>query len=177
MGSYYAALEEEGFDAVESLILLSENDIGELCTAINMKRGHKIRFPVIIAKAREEASEEQEIATNERKIAKEEKQRAEKKKKIEQEREEKKEKIAEELADIETERKLAKARSTRVVESEVEEKESFTNPKGFSFTMPPGKNHFAFLSHKKTNSKLAGITETLALRVRSFSFLCFSLFL
>ena len=57
MGSYYAALEEEGFDAVESLILLSDKDIDELCTAINMKRGHKIRFPVVIAEAREEASE------------------------------------------------------------------------------------------------------------------------
>ena len=165
MGSYYAALEEEGYDAVESLILLSDEEIGELCTAIKMKPGHTKRFPVVIAEAREEEKK--------RRMEKEKKERMEK------EREENKERMEKELADIETERKLAKARSTRHIEeeSEVEEKENSakadTNPKSrhFSFTMPPGKNHFAFLSHKKTNSKLGGNTETLALRVRALLFL------
>ena len=122
MGSYYTALEEEGYDAVGSLILLSAEEIDELCTVIKMKPGHKKRFPVVIAEVRKTAESAKE-------------------------REEKKERIENELAD--------------------------TDPKSrhFSFTMPPGKNHFAFLSHKKTNSKLGGNTETLALRVRALLFL------
>ena len=181
MGSYYAALEEEGLDTVESLILLSEQEIDELCTRIKMKLGHKKRFPVVIAEAREAEEKKKKVEKEREEDAAEEKrkkkqrqeqkeQRVEQKAKQDEEDELEERKIAKELADIETERKLAKARSARVVESEVEEKESFTkNAKGFSFTMPPGKNHFAFLSHKKTNSKLAGNTETLALRVRSFA--------
>ena len=95
MGSYFAALEEEGFDAVESLILLSEKDIDELCTAINMKRGHKIRFPVVIAEAREEASEKD----NEKKIAKEQERRE--KEELEEERRREKEKQRRDEEDLE----------------------------------------------------------------------------
>jgi hypothetical protein len=167
-------LEEQGYDGLDILLSLSEEELEELASTLKMKKGHRIRLPLAVSKARQRAAEALIVAAEEKK---KQKKKEEQKAKQDEEDALEERKIAKELADIETERKLAKARSTRVVESEVEEKESFTNPKGFSFTMPPGKNHFAFLSHKKTNSKLLGNTETLALRVRSFalSFLFFVL--
>ena len=175
--AYLPALEEEGYDGLDILLSLSEEELEELASTLKMKKGHRIRLPLAVNKAAEERKKQKKREAEEEEDAAEKKRKQKKRDEQDEEDALEERKIAKELADIETERKLAKARSTRVVESEVEEKEGFTNPKSFSFTMPPGKNHFAFLSHKKTNSKLAGNTETLALRVRSLLFRSFSLFL
>ena len=52
--AYRPALEDQGFDAVESLVLLTDDEINELSSAVAMKFGHKKRFPVEIREAREE---------------------------------------------------------------------------------------------------------------------------
>ena len=46
-----------------------------------------------------------------------------------------------------------------------EQKEKSTSAKPDTVVMPTNKDYFAFLSHKKKNSKLGSATEGLALRV------------
>ena len=60
--TYRPALEDQGFDAVESLVLLTDDEINELSSAVAMKFGHKKRFPVEIRKAREEIQLEEDLA-------------------------------------------------------------------------------------------------------------------
>jgi hypothetical protein len=57
---YQQLLEEEGFDDLESLTLLSQEEIQELSTAIHMKLGHKKKFPVAIQNGREEIKRQKE---------------------------------------------------------------------------------------------------------------------
>jgi hypothetical protein len=52
--SYKQALEEQGFEELESLTLLTDVEIAELSSAINMKMGHAKKFPAAIDDARKE---------------------------------------------------------------------------------------------------------------------------
>ena len=88
---------------------------------------------------------------------------------------EKDRKLEEELPEIERKRKLhvAQVKSTRAQQLDVDEHSEAdakvsSQMQAWSFVMPPGTDHFAFLSHKKTNSKTGNVTETLALRVCDF---------
>ena len=56
-----------GYDLLESLILLSQEEIEELSVSIKMKPGHKRRFPAAVQKAREEAKREEEEQDEQRK--------------------------------------------------------------------------------------------------------------
>ena len=87
--SYKQALAEEGYEGIESLTLLSDEEIEELSRSVNMKPGHKKTFPVAIEKARQGMKEHQ----REKELAKE----------LAQE-------LTQELAKIERGRKLAEAR-------------------------------------------------------------------
>ena len=131
MASYFAALEEEGFDAIENLTLLSEDEISELATAIKMKFGHKRRFPVIIKKAREDLQEAEEIGAVK-----------------------KKSRIQKEKARIEHDTITAAAQIQNELLATGQVQEVTSKLKSSSFAMPPGKDHFAFISHKKVRYSL-----------------------
>ena len=77
-------------------------------------------------------------------------------------------KLEEELSKIERKRKLQRAQQIDVDEHLEADAKVSSQTQAWSFVMPPGKHHFAFLSHKKTNSKTGNGTETLALRVCDF---------
>ena len=104
--SYQQALEEEGYEELESLTLLSEKEIDELSTSIKMKPGHRKKLPVAIKRAREEMQEREQERKRE---------------KAKQQREEE---GLEELGKIEMERKLAKARSSKDAEEQNKETEN-----------------------------------------------------
>ena len=57
------------YDDLESLILLSDVEVEELCTAIAMKPGHKKRFPSLLKREKEEDDEQKLAKTHERKLA------------------------------------------------------------------------------------------------------------
>ena len=128
-----------------------------------MKPGHKKKFPVAIQKAREEMKEIEEKQQREKAALKREKELAQE--------------LAEELAKIERDRKLAEARDehTKITGNPLQlasvddghkaqqedvkpniqstATESQSAPEQLSaFTMPPGKEFGAFISHKKVNS-------------------------
>ena len=51
--AYRPALEDQGFDSKESLVLLTDDEIDELSSAVGMKFGHKKRFPFSIRRISE----------------------------------------------------------------------------------------------------------------------------
>ena len=57
--TYKQALEDEGFEVLESLISLSEEEVDSLGTAMQMKMGHMKVFPLAIQKAREDIEEQE----------------------------------------------------------------------------------------------------------------------
>ena len=57
------------YDDLESLILLSDVEVEELCAAIAMKPGHKKRFPSLLKREKEEDDEQKLAKTHERKLA------------------------------------------------------------------------------------------------------------
>ena len=110
--AYQQALEDEGYEELESLVLLDEKEIEELSAAVEMKAGHRKKFPVAIQTAREDLKKDK--AKRER----EEEEQEEKRKKDKEEQEEKdkmEKELATELAKIEGQKllELAKARSKR----------------------------------------------------------------
>jgi hypothetical protein len=127
--TYKQALEDEGFEVLESLISLSKEQVDSLGTAIHMKMGHKMVFPLAIEEAREAAKEhkeemkerkeqqkrEKEKREREAKREEEEQEEQRKKEKAKQERiesqREREEELAEELAQVEREQKLAQAKA------------------------------------------------------------------
>ena len=48
--------QEEGYDDLESLTLLSAEEVDELCAEVKMKPGHRRKMPVIIERAKEEVA-------------------------------------------------------------------------------------------------------------------------
>ena len=107
-------LSKEGFDDLQSLTLLTTEEIDELATAIGMKQGHKKKFPVLIQQAREQMEELEEERRREK-----EKQRREDTR--EEEELEEKRRRAKELATLEADRILAKARGTQQLGEDTEE--------------------------------------------------------
>jgi len=184
--SYQQALEEEGFEDLQSLVLLSPEQIEELSSAINMKMGHKLKFPVTIQDAREDMKREK----IKREREKEEGEEQRKKEKVKREREEAKrerdEELAEELAQLEREQKLAQAKAqSRKDLQEDQQTQPDAKPTAHDSTglgtsvskakieskgihLPANKSYAAFISHKKTHSKHGDSSSTLArsLKVR-----------
>jgi hypothetical protein len=172
--SYQAAFEEEGFD-LASLCLLTEEDVEEFAISIRMKKGHKKKLPVVIQQLREEMQELKENLAREKA-----------KRKREEARETLKQDRAEQLEDVEEEHKLAKARRARDLNADDPDSNPTTQdstrlpvstdqvgdmmidtlkmPEDMrdNFSMPEDKDYFAFLSHKKNNTKLGNSTENLA---------------
>ena len=134
---YQQALEAEGYEDLESLTLMTEEEIAELSTAINMKAGHKKKFAAAILKARREMKLEEEEA--------------------------------QELAKIETEQRLAKAKAN-ARQLHTDDRKDVDNTKAQqakrSTEMPEWKDFAAFISHKKTHSKFGETSETLSIRLK-----------
>jgi hypothetical protein len=171
-----------GFEDLQSLVLLSDEQISDLSSAINMKLGHKLKFAVIIREAREE-KEEQERKRKREKDERERTQRREeeerKREEEEQRRREKEEQeLAHELSKIEREGILAKARSTRDAE---DQKHAGANPTATKSSeqnaateqaqhqithLPDWKDYASFISHKKTHTQFADSSETLSIRLK-----------
>ena len=150
--AYQQALEEEGFEDVESLTLLTSGEIEELSTAIKMKFGHKKKFPVAIQKAREELKEQDERSK----------------------RQKEEEQLTHALAKIEREQKLfeAKARQLKVEDSKDPEDENKAESSKSdkaqkrSTDLPAWKDFAAFISHKKMHTEFGDSSETLSIRLK-----------
>ena len=179
-------LSKEGFDYLQSLTLLTTEEINELATTIGMKQGHKKKFPVLIQQAREQMEELEE----ERRRAKEKQRREDtrEEEELEEERRREKEELeeerlrakeerlrAKELATLEADRILAKARGTQQLGEDTEEGKvsakapsnlkSKPEPGGLKAAtitaetksktqlnlLPPHKLFGAFISHKKAS--------------------------
>jgi hypothetical protein len=56
--SYRLALEEEGYDDLEALTMLTDDGLLKLAERANMKAGHKLKFPRAVQKARLKLQEE-----------------------------------------------------------------------------------------------------------------------
>jgi hypothetical protein len=177
---YHKALEDEGFEDVESLTILTGEEIEELSTAVKMKFGHKKKFPVAIHKAREELEKREKQKQEQEKEQEEKAKRLKsKREKEEQEQEEKSKRLKEEeqltheLARIERERKLfeAKARQLKVEESKETEDPKAANSKTDtaqkrSTELPAWKVYAAFISHKKMHTVFGDSSETLSIRLK-----------
>ena len=46
--AYLPAFEEEGYDRLDILLSLSEEELEEPATTLKMKKGHRIRFPLAV---------------------------------------------------------------------------------------------------------------------------------
>ena len=57
--AYQQALEDEGFEELESLALLNDEQLEDLSSAIQMKLGHKLKFHKVLKKAREKMNEQE----------------------------------------------------------------------------------------------------------------------
>jgi hypothetical protein len=187
--TYKQALEQEGFEVLESLIGLSQEQVDALGTAIHMKMGHKMVFPVAIEEAREAVNGRKEEMKEEEAERKEQRKREKAKHEREEEREdakrEREEELAEKLAQIKREQKLAqaKAQSKKYLKedqnSKLDPKPPGHDPKGLGMSvskakiqgihLPSTKSYAAFISHKKTHSTQGDSSSTLArsLKVRN----------
>jgi hypothetical protein len=183
-----------GYDLLESLTLLSKEEIEELSISIKMLPGHKRRFPAAIQKAREHMQEQKEIRKRERAKLERERGREEAKREREEEKRESEEKdqeekqkrerrVAQELADIEAEQKLAQAKARSIKDPTINADSQHTkstthNSTGLAIPaskskieikgvdLPANKSYAAFISHKKAHSKHGEISETLAIRLK-----------
>jgi hypothetical protein len=166
LSGYQQSLEDQGFEELESLTLLTDEEINELSTAISMKLGHKKKFPVAIQQAREELQEARDDITREKRYVKEEQEEQR-----ERDREEQKEqrRMEKELTTIEREQKLRKAKAQ--VDAEEPSKVGTNTTlmevsKGKNeskiMALPATKSYAAFISHKKTHSKHLDSSSTLS---------------
>jgi hypothetical protein len=135
-------------------VLLSDDQIEELSSAIKMKLGHKLKFVVAVKAAREEKEEQ------ERK-AREDKEEQERKRRREKEEQEEQKELERELSKIERKRILrdAEARSTRDADNnehadakpkatETTENNKATDPAQYQASpLPDWKDYAAFISH------------------------------
>ena len=53
--SYQAALEAEGYDGLDVLFTLSAEQLQQLAAKVDMKEGHRIRLPLAVRRAKEQA--------------------------------------------------------------------------------------------------------------------------
>ena len=182
--SYQKALEDEGFEMLESLITLTTEEVDSLATAIHMKMGHKKVFHMKIEQDRERHNKDK--ATREREEEEREEQRRREKTKREREEEEQEEqrKVEQELSKIQREQKLAEAKAQSRKDQQEDQHLPDENPttresaglgmsvsksKSGSIQLPATKSYAAFISHKKAHSKQGDSSSTLArsLKVRS----------
>ena len=91
--TYKQALEDEGFEVLESLISLSKEEVDSLGTAIQMKMGHLKVFPLAIKKTREGIKRKEEEQEEQRKREKAKRER-------EEEEQEEQRKVEKELAQL-----------------------------------------------------------------------------
>ena len=168
--SYQQPLEDEGYEELESLTLLTPEQIEELSVTIQMRPGHKVKFPVAIQKAREELDKRRKQKQEQEEKAN----RLKAKRKREEQEQEKEEQLARELANIKRERKLfeAKARQLKVEDSKDPEDqnkaESSKTDKAQkrSTDLPAWKDFAAFISHKKMHTEFGDSSETLSIRLK-----------
>jgi hypothetical protein len=170
-------------------VLLSDEQIDELSSAIQMKLGHKLKFPVIIQKARQEMQKQEEQRKREEEEQEEQKEEQESKrrrekeqrKREEEEQQEQKE-LEHELSKIERQRILNEAKdkarsSTRDADdhehadkakaTEPTENNKATDPAQYQTTrLPDCKDYAAFISHKKMHTQFADSSETLSIRLK-----------
>jgi hypothetical protein len=142
---YASAFEEEGFNDLAVLAELTDAQVEELALGLRMKIGHKKALPIAIRNLKEEQEEEKEQKRKEK----------EKEETLEQEKEEDRLKL-----------RRANEKMKKEYPEEQKEESTLTVHKPDSVVMPANKDYFAFLSHKKKNSKLGSATEGLALRVK-----------
>ena len=162
-----------GYEVLEILTALSQEEIDELSTSLKMKPGHKKMFSLAIQKAERE-KEEHEQKRNKEKA----------KRDREEEEQEEKWKLANELSKIERKQILAKARSTRDAENP---EHIDTKPKAPESAkpaaqkntatseqvhLPAWKDFAAFISHKKMHTEFGDSSETLSIRLKVRLFAC-----
>ena len=82
LSQYLAAFQAEGYDDLEVLIELPDEEIVEWMDQLNMKKGHRVKLPLAIKKAKQEQrkaqmdkEEVEEDRIEERKLAKQERQK------------------------------------------------------------------------------------------------------
>jgi hypothetical protein len=167
---YQQALEDEGYEDLESLALLTKEQIEELSATIKMRPGHKFKFPVAIQTAREELEKRKKQKQEQENEEQEEKANKRERKKQEQEKEQA---LAQELASIERARKLfkAKARQLKVEDSKGPEDQTAESSKSDtvqkrSTELPEWKDYAAFISHKKMHTEFGDSSETLSIRLK-----------
>ena len=161
--SYQQALEDEGYEELESLTLLTPEQIEELSVTIHMRPGHKVKFPVAIQAARDELQKR-----------KKQKQEQEKEQEEKAKRQKEEEQLTHALAKIEREQKLfeAKARQLKVEDSKDPEDQNKTESSKTdkvqkrSTDLPAWKDFAAFISHKKTHTEFGDSSETLSIRLK-----------
>ena len=150
--SYQKALEDEGFEMLESLITLTTEEVDSLATAIHMKMGHKKVFHMKIEQAKASCEREEEEQEEQRKVEKA-------------------------LAQLKREQKLAEAKAQSRKDLQEDQHLPDENPtthdsagigisvsksKIRSIHLPATKSYAAFISHKKTHSKQGDSSSTLA---------------
>ena len=168
---------------MQSLVLLSDEQIDELSSAIKMKLGHKLKFAVTVKTARED-KEEQERKAREDKEEQERKRRREKEARKREEEEQEKEKEEQE-EQKELERALSKIERKRILRdaearaddhehtdakpkaTEPTENTTATDPAQHQTApLPAWKEFSAFISHKKMHTQFADSSETLSIRLK-----------
>ena len=109
LSEYLDAFQAEGYDDLEVLIELTDEEIVELMNQLNIKKGHRVKLPLILKKAKQVAGGKAE-----------EEQRKEQRKREEEQRKEEMDR-----ADAEEERALAKkdAQEDRVEERKLAKQE------------------------------------------------------
>ena len=126
--SYQKALEEEGYDDLATLSVMTQEEIDELSTSIGMKPGHRRKLPLLIKKAREEEEEQDEKQKVDKELAR-----------IERDRKLADSTTKEELARIERDQKLAEAKARSTTQEDTKEVESEDLITKDPVELPPGK--------------------------------------
>ena len=157
---YASAFEEEGFNDLAVLAELSDAQVEELASGLRMKMGHKMKLPIAIRNLKKKKDKEEK--REQQKEEEEEEEREEEKEQKTKEKIRRKEEEGRRLKreQEEEDRRLKRKRVKEEMTEEHPEKQ-----KEHKEELPANKDYFAFLSHKKKNSKLGSATEGLALRV------------
>ena len=111
-------------------MLLTESEIGELCTAISMKPGHRKRFPALLKRARDQSEREEKLRQDQAEREEHERQLAKVRRKIE-------------LEEAGGETKIG------MKEQGNAEIQATDHVATIAPELPEGKNWGVFISHKK----------------------------
>ena len=58
---YQEALDKEGYDDLESFSMIPDEEIEQLCDQVKMRPGHRRKMPALIARAKEDFTQELQI--------------------------------------------------------------------------------------------------------------------